>query len=120
MQHIKDYAITLSNQKNEQLVIGYDAGKNQYYIDRSKSGKTDFNKDFAGHFFAPRLSNLVQSDITLIIDKASVELFADKGLTVMTAIYFPNADFNKLGISTPNKLKIEDLSIISCSSIWKQ
>ncbi len=118
MQHIMDYTITLSNQKNEELIIGYDAGKKQYYIDRTKSGKTDFNKDFAGRFFAPRLSNSAQSDITLVVDKASVELFADNGLTIMTATYFPSTHLNKMSISTPDKLKTGNLTIIGCNSIW--
>lgn len=119
MQQVKSYAITLSNQKNEQLVIGYDAGKKQYYIDRSKSGKTDFNKDFPGRFVAPRLSNSAQSDITLVVDKASVELFADNGLTVMTAIFFPGVNLDKMNISTPDRLSINDMSISGCKSIWR-
>jgi len=118
MQDIKGYIITLSNQKDEELIIGYDAEKKQYYIDRSKSGKTNFNKDFAGRVSAPRLSNSAQSDITLVVDKTSVELFADNGLTMMTAIYFPNTHLNKMSISTPDKLKIGNLTIIECNSIW--
>ena len=29
---------------NEELTVGYDKMKNQYFIDRSKSGKTNFQK----------------------------------------------------------------------------
>ena len=34
--------------------------------------------------------------MTLIIDVASVELFADGGLTTMTSVFFPTISFNKL------------------------
>lgn len=73
IQHLKSYAVTLFNQNNERLLIGYDSDKKQYYIDRTNSGRTDFNKSFPGRFFAPRLSNSATSDITIVVDEASVE-----------------------------------------------
>jgi fructan beta-fructosidase len=48
----KNFSITLSNAAGEQVIVGFDAGANQYYIDRTKSGKTDFNKGFAGRHVA--------------------------------------------------------------------
>lgn len=116
---LKDYSISLSNTKGEEVLIGYDQAKDQYYIDRTKSGKMDFQKDFSGRFTAPRLSAAKSSDLTLVIDKSSVELFADGGLTTMTTIYFPTEDFNKLAVKTTGKLTIEKLSISGLKSIWK-
>lgn len=116
---LKNYAVRLSNGKNEELLIGYDAVKNQYYIDRTKAGKMDFQKDFAGRFTAPRLTAVKGSDITLVVDKASVEVFADGGLTVMTVIYFPNSDFNNLAITSADMLKVSSLKLTGLHSIWK-
>ncbi|WP_413669581.1 glycoside hydrolase family 32 protein [Mucilaginibacter sp. Mucisp86] len=116
---LKDYSIRLSNAKDEALLIGYDQTKEQYYIDRTKAGKMDFQKDFSGRFTAPRLSIAKNSDLTLVIDKSSVELFADGGLTTMTTIYFPTEDFSKLAIKTTGKLMIDNLSISGLKSIWK-
>jgi fructan beta-fructosidase len=119
IQQLKSYEITLSNAQNERLLIGYDSEKKQYYIDRTKSGKTDFQKDFSGRFVAPRLANTASSDITLVVDKASVELFADKGLTVMTAIYFAGADLNHITLQTPGKFSITGLEFMELKSIWQ-
>ncbi len=85
---LETFSITLSNEQGEQLVIGYHKARNNYYVDRGRSGKVDFEKGFGAVHFAPRLSNETTLDMTLIIDDASVELFADKGLTVMTPNIF--------------------------------
>ena len=53
LAQLKNYSIKLSNKNGEELLIGYEAGKDQYYIDRTKAGKTDFQKNFAGRFTAP-------------------------------------------------------------------
>jgi fructan beta-fructosidase len=110
---IDDYAITLSNDIGEELLIGYDKKANQYYIDRSKAGKVGFQKNFKGRFVAPRFAKTKTSDLTLVIDGTSVELFADGGLTTMTAIFFPNKPFNH--IST----KGIGLKQMALKSIWK-
>ena len=33
---------------------------------------------------------------TLVIDKTSIEVFADGGLSVMTGIFFPTLPYNKI------------------------
>jgi fructan beta-fructosidase len=119
LKQLQDYSIKLSNKNGEELLIGYDAGKDQYFIDRTKSGKTDFQKDFAGRFTAPRLTIAKNSNITIVVDKTSVELFADGGLTTMTAIYFPGSDLNNLAVTASGKLNIDNFSITGLSSIWK-
>lgn len=102
--------ITLSNTGGEQTVIGYDKDRNEYFIDRTKSGKVDFWKGFAGRHTAPRFTDNATMDIMLVIDDASVELFADGGLTVMTSIFFPNKNYSHITISTSDKPVISRLS----------
>ena len=119
LKQLQDYRIKLSNKNGEELLIGYDAGKDQYFIDRTKAGKTDFQKDFAGRFTAPRLTTAKNSNITIVVDKTSVELFADGGLIAMTVIYFPSADLNNLAVTASGKLIIDNFSITGMSSIWK-
>lgn len=117
LAQLKGYTIKLSNKKEQELLIGYDEAKDQYFIDRTKSGKIDFQKDFAGRFTAPRFTAAKNSDITIVVDKASVELFADGGLTTMTAVYFPDGDFTNLAINT-TELKVKGLSITGLKSTW--
>lgn len=116
---INNFSITLSNAAGEQLVIGFDKAANQYYIDRTKAGESSFKQSFAGKATAPRFSQKASSDLILIVDAASVELFADGGLTTMTDIFFPKSLLNNIHIQSPDGLVLKTLQLSSLQSIWK-
>lgn len=118
LDKIGDYSVILSNDAGEQLVIGYDHGKKQYFIDRSKSGKIDFNPEFAKIAFAPRITNTPSSNIQLVVDASSIELFADGGSTVMTSVFFPARPFNNLQIRNKKGVIITALTLTPLSPIW--
>jgi fructan beta-fructosidase len=105
-----DFSIMLANEKGNELVIGYDKGANAYYIDRTKSGKTDFEKDFGKRITAPRLSTDKTISLTLLVDAASAELFADKGISVMTSIFFPDQPLTKLSLQSTAGTSISNLT----------
>jgi fructan beta-fructosidase len=91
-----DFEIILSNTFNEKLIIGYDAVKRQYFIDRTKAGIANFNEGFAAVAVARRLTNpYIDMNLSILLDKTSIELFADDGLTVMTALFFPTHPYTK-------------------------
>ncbi|MEJ0082652.1 MAG: GH32 C-terminal domain-containing protein [Puia sp.] len=73
----------------KELRIGFDEEKNAFFIDRTKAGKSEFDPHFATIHYAPRIAKSKESDLTVILDNSSVELFADGGLTCMTDIFFP-------------------------------
>ena len=93
---LASFSFTLSNTLGEKLIAGYDKTANEYFIDRANSGKTGFEEKFAGRHTAPRLSDKAGTNITLIIDRSSIELFADDGLSVMTDIFFPNKPYDQM------------------------
>jgi fructan beta-fructosidase len=113
------FSITLSNEAGEQVVIGYDGATNNYFIDRTKSGKVSFEKGFAKRLTAPRFSAKDNMDMTLVIDNASVELFADNGLSVMTAIFFPNRLLSDMKIESSTNFNIKSLKFTHLKGIWK-
>jgi fructan beta-fructosidase len=113
-----DFTIILSNDAGEEVIIGYDKQQQQYYIDRTKSGKTGFQKDFAGRHSAPRIGKKSSMDLSLIIDVSSIELFADEGLTVMTEIFFPTEPFKHIRIQSPRNTTIKKIEISSLKNIW--
>jgi len=118
MRELADYELTLSNSNGEKLSLGYNAQNKTYIIDRSKSGKVDFEKSFKGRFTAPRLSNSSESDLYLVVDRSSVELFADRGLTVMTAIYFSAEPMDKLRISSNKGIFFDQVDYYALNGIW--
>ncbi len=113
MDEIKDFSLLFSNDKGEDLIIGYDKKQNQYFIDRAKSGKTDFQNEFAARHVAPRLTDNAKMNISLLIDVSSVELFTDDGLTAMTAIFFPNKPYNQFHIQSTGNAVIKSLEYIN-------
>lgn len=119
LNKLDDFSLTFSNELGEEVVIGYDKQANQYFIDRTKSGKVDFHKEFAARHTAPRFADSTGADMTLIADISSVELFADEGLSVMTEIFFPNKPYNRIGVKTSGGLTITDLKYTLLKSIWK-
>ena len=116
---IENFTITLSNEAGEKLVLGYDKTANQYFIDRSRSGKIDFEKGFGIKRTAPRISQNENMDMELIIDNASVELFADDGLSVMTAIFFPDKIYSDIRLGSGEGFKISSLQFNRMKSAWK-
>ena len=116
---IKDFSVTLSNDDSEKLVIGYDRASNQYFIDRTRSGKTNFHKEFAAKHTAPRFVNISKLNLSLLIDVSSLELLADDGLTVMTVIFFPNKPYNQIQVGSTERAVIKKLEYIKLKSIWR-
>ena len=43
---IQTFSLTISNQKGEKIMIGYEKGEKSYFIDRSNAGKVTFAKGF--------------------------------------------------------------------------
>ena len=99
-----DFEIILSNTFNEKLVVGYHADQKQFYIDRTKAGVSNFNQGFATVAVAPRLSFTTNMDLSIVLDKTSMELFADGGRTVMTALFFPTFPYTKWEIKSKEKM----------------
>jgi len=117
---IKTYRISLSNNDGDVLHVGYDQQNNQYYIDRTAAGDTSFYKGFAGVFKAPRLSSSPATDLTIVADATSVEVFADGGLTTMTCIFFPRskAPLNNLELQSRGRFTVQKFSVTALKSIW--
>jgi len=109
----ENFNFILSNDAGEKVHIGYDKTEGQFYIDRTESGITKFQADFPIRAIAPRFSTNKKLTLSLIIDVSSVELFADDGLTVMTAVYFPTQPFNNILVQSEKKSAIKQISYSS-------
>ena len=118
-EKIETFSITFSNSKNEKIIVGYDKATNNFFIDRTQSGNVSFEKGFAGKHIAPRLSDNAKMEFTLIVDNASLELFADDGLSVMTEIFFPTEPLTDIRIQSPDNFKIKTLEYSKLKGIWR-
>lgn len=116
----KDFGVELSNQRGQKISVGFNASENLFYTDRSMSGKEGFSEAFPGIHSAPRISTGRTVKLQLLIDVASVEVFADEGEVVMTDIFFPDDVFDKINIfSKAGSVNLKSGKITRLSSIWK-
>lgn len=107
-----DYRFLLTNAIGDSLIFGYNHSENQFYIDRSKSGKVDFNEQFAKKpSVAPRIAENKKLEVTILLDKTSIELFYDQGSTVMTEIFFSKNSFQEFKALTNQAFTIQSLKV---------
>jgi fructan beta-fructosidase len=115
----KSFEMELSNTKGERLLIGLQAGGNQFYIDRTKSGIDHFSTDFAGRHYGPRSSTSKNIQLKLLLDASSIELFADDGSIVMTEIFFATEKYTHLKIRARSQgITTKSIQVFSLQSIW--
>ncbi len=76
----------------EETEVGIDMAKGRVFIDRSRSGKTDWSPDFAERVSAP-LKHIQAEGVMMeiVVDSNSVEVFAEDGQTVLTSLIYPSA-----------------------------
>ena len=74
--------------------VGYDPGKKVLFVDRSHSGLTGFSPDFPARIEAPLATGEKTLQIKVLVDRCSIEVFADGGRVVSTNLVFPPADAN--------------------------
>lgn len=111
--HIDDFEFVLSNASGDQLLFGYNKANNEYYLDRSQAGHIDFSERYIQRAVAPRVSTADKVDFTVVTDRNSIEIFADKGTTNLSGLFFVDEVLTHLHLETD----IEELSNVQFGKI---
>ncbi len=112
-------SFALKNSVDEELHFGYNVSDQTYFIDRTFAGKNDFNDHFGNYHKAQANYDKEVLSLQVVLDRSSIELFADKGQTVMTDIYFASEAYTTLSIdASTNDVELIGGSIIPLSRIW--
>lgn len=120
--------LKFGNSKGEFVSFGYSIGTvGIYELDRSRSGDTSFSPKFAATVArAERIGsgNLLSGQI--ILDTASIEVFADDGLNTFSALFYPTELYETIQLNVTQTeanltktLRIQKLSVAAVNSIWK-
>ncbi|WP_373230363.1 glycoside hydrolase family 32 protein [Cohnella sp.] len=96
-QGIDSFGFNLRTSEQEETVAGYSVMDSAVFVDRTRSGVVDFHEHFAGKHQAILPSNPQCLQLRLIVDRSSVELFANDGLIVITDLIYPSS--SSLGLS---------------------
>jgi fructan beta-fructosidase len=85
---------SLTNDKGEAVLCKIDRSAGTFSMDRTRSGKVDFHKEFAATTVAPLENGTLT--LRLLIDKSSIEVFGNGGRFAMTNLVFPSEPYNAL------------------------
>jgi sucrose-6-phosphate hydrolase SacC (GH32 family) len=72
---------------------------------------SNFHQGFAALPTAPRFVADAEMDLSVLIDKTSVELFADGGRTVMTALFFPTHPFTNCSLQSKEGISVKTINL---------
>jgi len=104
------FTMRLQNEQDEEVALVLDMENHTLTMDRSKSGKTDFSKDFS----VPTVSNTEGGDLSLrlFVDKSSIEVFGNDGRFVMTNLVFPTLPYNRVVMETQDAtVQVKDFCV---------
>ncbi len=93
------FNIRFSNGNNESVLMRLSNPAKMMTLDRSASGITDFSPSFNGISRAPLLHEMKQTDLYIVVDRCSVEIFMNHGERVITSLCFPEEPFNTITLS---------------------
>ena len=113
------FILELSNDLSQRILIGFSPEENRFFIDRTESGKGDFSSDFPGRHYAPRLVKSRTIPLRILVDRSSVEVFADEGLTVMTDLFYPEKVLGKLSLRpSTGEIVIKTATLTGVEKVW--
>ncbi|MDA0193536.1 MAG: glycoside hydrolase family 32 protein [Bacteroidetes bacterium] len=114
-----EFGLKLSNEAGEEVLMGYSPKTGQFFIDRSKSGISDFHELFARRQTAERSSASDVIKLRILLDASSIELFGDEGSSVMTALVFPTSAYTKVSLfSKDGSAQLTSGQMSTVNSIW--
>ena len=111
------FGIRLYSDEQHWTEIGFDTAKREFYMDRTRSGEL-VSADFPARTTAPLVAGRPY-DLQLVVDRSSVEAYAQNGTIVMTNLIYPLSNNSTIQLF-PQDAKSPDFSgqIWELKSIW--
>ncbi len=106
----------------QSVIIGYDAAAEKLFVDRSNSGNTWFDNQFAATKYTSTRVPLQEGKLRLhvLFDKSIVEVFANDGATVITTQIFPDNGRNGIEFFSENgATRIPTAKVWPLKTAWK-
>lgn len=117
-QRCDSVTLTLANDRGEKAVMVYDSKAGTISFDRRQSGITDFSVDFPSVTVCPTFDTTTGStSLRMMLDRSSVELFANGGKGIMTNLVFPTEPYTTLTVSAAGgKARLTDIAVYPIST----
>jgi len=86
----REAGLAIRRGPDEELLIGYDARTQELFADRTQDGGRDIDPRFATRQHTPLPLKGSALHLDLVVDRSSIEVFAENGLRVLTLQVFPS------------------------------
>ncbi|MFT6905135.1 MAG: fructan beta-fructosidase [Oleiphilaceae bacterium] len=108
-----------SGSNGDVTIVGYDVLAGEVYLDRRNSGDSSFNSSFAAKHSAPVVLTNGKLKLHIIVDTASVTVFAGEGEVVITDLILPEPSSTGIEVFTEGgSASLESLTVWPLTSIW--
>ncbi|MFD0670844.1 PfkB family carbohydrate kinase [Cohnella sp. GCM10027633] len=114
-----EFGLKVCRSDREETVIGFETTPGFLYIDRTRSGESGFHEAFPCKHGAAVQTAGNRIKLRVIVDRSSVEVFAENGLLVLTDLIFP--DPSSIGVALYSKggdVKVDNLVCYPLKSIF--
>ncbi|CAH1217580.1 Levanase [Paenibacillus allorhizoplanae] len=113
-----DFGLKLRYSETEETVVSYGVQEQLLYMDRSRSGVTDFHEHFAcKHSVVLKPENGIIK-MHIFVDRSSIEVFANDGKCVVTDQIFPLSTLAEIKMyAKDGTVRVKSLTIYTLNSI---
>jgi fructan beta-fructosidase len=113
-------SVRIRYSESQQTIIGYDAVQGILFVDRTRSGKTDFSPVFAGRHGGPLSPRDGKVKLHIFVDLSSVEVFGNDGEVVVTSLVFPDTGTMAVELyAHGGECRALSLDLFHLRSIWE-
>jgi fructan beta-fructosidase len=117
----KQVAWKLLQGNGDETVVGFDSAKQELFVDRSKSGSTQWNKSFPSKTVAPLRLGSEPLKLHIFVDCSSVEVFAQDGAVALTNLVFPKPASTGLSLAiTGGSTQQTEVRLWTLRSAWER
>lgn len=112
-----DIGFRLQTGSDEGAIVGWNRTEAKVYVDRSRSGITNFHPDFPGVHSASLTGLTGPLELRILVDRSSVEVFADEGRVVITDLIYPSGVTTGVSVIAESEQPvIESLAVYDLSA----
>jgi sucrose-6-phosphate hydrolase SacC (GH32 family) len=101
--------------------VGYSRARGEVFVDRTHSGVTDFSKDFPARTSAPLQTGDAPLRLTMLVDRSTLEVFAQGGRVAITNLLYPPPGANGIEFFSrggkPGRITVD---LWTLKSAWMQ
>jgi fructan beta-fructosidase len=114
-----EFGLRLRRSETEETVVGYEAASHLVFVDRTRSGRGDFNEDFPSRHEGPLQPEGGRVRLHIFVDRSSIEVFGNDGRTVLSDQIFPDTSSDGISVyARSGSARLSSLDVWQLDSIW--